>query len=116
MLVVKTGRGLVEGERIERCNLDAANAFRLHLFQFTLQLGLGDTGTKPPPAHHDAAIVGGTGERFLEIGDVVVLSSTNGWLNDRPKYSGKQKKDNLVFDDGHVRISKIKRRQRAAPT
>src|SRR6266536_215141 len=55
--VMESSCGIIEGQRIEGGNLNAANPCGLHLFEFTLKLRLGYGGTKPPPTHHDPAVV-----------------------------------------------------------
>jgi hypothetical protein len=48
---------IVEQERIDGLNFNAANTCAAHGFKLLLQLRLGDRWTKPPPAHHDPRIV-----------------------------------------------------------
>src|SRR5581483_4969945 len=49
---------VVEHERVDRLNFDAAHAGTLYGFEFLRQFRLDDRRTKPPPAHHGLGIIG----------------------------------------------------------
>src|SRR5579863_1735265 len=53
--VVESRRRIVQPQRIQRRNLHAANACRLHLLQLARNLSPGRRRPKPPPPHHDPA-------------------------------------------------------------
>ena len=77
--IPKARRGVVEGQRIEVCDFHAADSGRLHLFQFTRQFGPGCGGSKPPPAHHDAARIGRIGKIAMQCGDCRRRLSRREW-------------------------------------
>ncbi len=58
---------IVEHDRIDRLDFDAADAARFHQPQLSLELRLGDRRAEPPPAHHDAAVGRRRRERSREI-------------------------------------------------
>jgi hypothetical protein len=61
--VVESGFGVVQRHRVDRLHLGAAHSAGLHGAQLALDLSLGDARSEPPPAHHDAGIVGRVFER-----------------------------------------------------
>ena len=61
-------------QRIQGGDLHSSNSRGLHLLKLSLDLRFCDRGTEPPPAHHDAAVVGRMGERLFK------LSQTRGFL------------------------------------
>jgi len=68
--IAETGFGIVQGQRIQRGDLHASDARRLHLFEFLLDLRLGDRRAEPPPAHHDAAVIRRMRERICQAGQI----------------------------------------------
>src|SRR6202021_2257689 len=79
---MEAGPGVIERKRIESSDLDSTNACGLHLFQFLLQLGLRDCGTKPPPAHHDSTVVRRVRKCLFQRGQVIFLLGATGQLCD----------------------------------
>ena len=61
--VVETGCGVVQRHGVNRLHFDAAHSAGLHGAHLALDLRLGDARSEPPPAHHDAGIVGRVFER-----------------------------------------------------
>ena len=49
---------VVERDRVDRLHFESADSAFLHELHFTFQLRFGYGRAKPPPAHHDAAIIG----------------------------------------------------------
>ena len=68
-VIVKAARGVVDGQRINGGDLEAADAAVLHAAHFRVELLAGRRGTEPPPPHHDAAVVRWLGEEPLDAGD-----------------------------------------------
>jgi hypothetical protein len=56
-LIAEANLRIIRRVRVERGDLYSTNAFCPHFFQLALQVGLGDCGTKPPPSHHDSAVI-----------------------------------------------------------
>ncbi len=66
---VLEGNGrVVEGERVDRLDFEAADASSFHHAHLFFEFGLGDTGAEPPPAHHDAGVIGGILKRLSQVG------------------------------------------------
>ena len=55
--IVEASSRVIERKRVQGGDLDSTNAFRLHLFELSLQFGLRDCRAKPPPAHHNPAVI-----------------------------------------------------------
>ena len=66
--ISETGLKVVQRLRIQGGDLHASYAGRLHLFKFPLDFGFRDRGAEPPPAHHDAAVIGRMREGLRELG------------------------------------------------
>src|SRR5262249_16671764 len=54
--VMKVVLRIVEGQRIDRLNFNAADAGLLHGAEFAVNFGLSDAPAKPPPADHDSLV------------------------------------------------------------
>jgi hypothetical protein len=65
-VVADSMRRIVHGHGIDRCDLETADAPFFHAAHLVFDLLAGDGGPEPPPAHHDAAVVGGRPEGLLE--------------------------------------------------
>jgi hypothetical protein len=59
--VANTFRRIIQRQRVDRLNLDAADAALFHRAELARQFRIFDSRPKPPPAHHDVRIV-----RWLE--------------------------------------------------
>jgi hypothetical protein len=59
--------GVVELQGVNGLHLEAADAAFLHDAHLALELRCGDGRTEPPPADHDAGIVGGMLEIAAEV-------------------------------------------------
>ncbi len=66
-LVVEAGFRVVKFQRIDGLNFHAAYSCGLHDVQLACEFPMSDCGAEPPPAHHDAAVVG----RFYEASSYV---------------------------------------------
>ena len=71
--VAEPGLRIVQSQRIQGGDLHSSNSRALHLLKLSLDLRFGDCGTEPPPAHHDAAVVGRMRERLFELSQTRVL-------------------------------------------
>jgi hypothetical protein len=60
--------GIVEHERVDRLDLEAADAAVLHLADLACKAGLRDRRPEPPPPHHDPRLVWRRAEEALEVG------------------------------------------------
>jgi hypothetical protein len=70
--IAKAGLRIIEGQRIQGGDLDASDASRLHLLEFFLDFRLRDGWTKPPPAHHDPAVIRRMRERLSQVREIGV--------------------------------------------
>ena len=59
--------GVVQGQRVDGLDLEAADAALLHHPHLALDLRLRDRGPEPPPAHHDPAVVRRLREELPEV-------------------------------------------------
>ena len=80
---------IVEHDRIDRLDFDAADAARFHQPQLSLELRLGDRRAEPPPAHHDAAVDWRRDERSPEITQRVWRTLRRGQRRRRQKSKGR---------------------------
>ncbi len=67
-LVGKERHIAVEFERVDGLDFDSTHTARFHEPEFALDIGLRDGRSEPPPAHHDAAVVGRGLEGLVQVG------------------------------------------------
>src|SRR3954469_13201227 len=88
---------VVDCQRVDGLDLNATDTSFFHGAHFTLQFPFLYCGTKPPPTHHDAGVIGWSFEGLLQFSEgsfrisVGFLCSERQWAQ-RLKYQ--QKKEN----------------------